>query len=474
MKNSAFIILVVLFSVTQLWGQEDAVLIDYSDSIPSEIKTSVPIIVNDSIRIIFFKKDTTSTKSLDDFKKFIFYINELEDLIPPENVDSVFYPNDSVIFTLRGMNAIARQIGDPNKNFITIRDSLKSITTIRFKSENTPKIEDDEGTRTVSSIEDAYLEAIKCKFPNFQEDDLYKELNTNFIFVYIDDGTIKRVPGTILPDCNSSTATYRVYFLTSDDAYNEGSVIFEAEENLVGSDLVGLNAAEIQGKETTGPCDTIKLIASQPIGPYDLGIDITVRVNGESVSAYQINIPSCSIPYHFSIVAGFYASTLNNPDKIVAGLLPNHPDSAYTLYANNATSQKALTVMAVFYPTVRDRYYDYRDLGFWEKWSFCFGTKLSQELFDNLFLGINYEFAKGGSFATGVHYGQHTSINGFDRFKFGEDVYPNSTFSSNDTREVWNYGIFFGVNIDPRVVFGLRGNAERLRSTRGDANENQE
>ncbi len=126
--------------------------------------------------------------------------------------------------------------------------------------------------------------------------------------------------------------------------------------------------------------------------------------------------------------------------------------------------------MAIFYPQPRDRFYKYKELNFWQKWSVSFGTKLSQNLFDDLFLGLNYEFAKAGNFTAGVHYGQHTVVQGFDKFRFGEDKFPTA-FSNSNTNQRWDFGLFIGVSLDLRVINALRGNSQD-QNRRNNPNNN--
>ena len=96
------------------------------------------------------------------------------------------------------------------------------------------------------------------------------------------------------------------------------------------------------------------------------------------------------------------------------------------------------------------------------KVGFAFGTKISEDLFDDLLLGINYEFSKGGNFTLGTHFGKHTVVRGFDDFEFGKTLYT-PTFSNDQLSEAWGFGLFAGITIDFRIIGDLRRSARRER-----------
>ncbi|TXK36464.1 hypothetical protein FVR03_17800 [Pontibacter qinzhouensis] len=351
---------------------------------------------------------------------------------------------DTVLFKISGVNALF----DPDENYppdtvltiaLTEGDAagkkLAQIILYKPQAAQTAKA-------AATPTHEEYLNKIKEAYPEFKENELLRLDHTVYLFITED---FKKVPGTVFPDCNANTDIYLVHYLTTKKEIK--NLAFSGRENRIGSDLVILNSL-LTAHSGGGP--EIYIFPSSPIGPFDLGIDIKIEVDGKPAKTFTI--PSCSLPYHVSIMGGFFASWLSNPENIVQSA----PDA--TLFADNATSQKAITLMAVFYPVPRDRFYSYRNLKFKEKFSFSFGTKISEDIFDDLFLGLNYEFAKAGNFTGGVHYGQHTVIQGHDKFRFGKDQFAG-TFSNNNTNQQYDFGFFIGLSIDLRVIGAIWNNS---------------
>lgn len=314
-------------------------------------------------------------------------------------------------------------------------DSLIASFTIITES---PSPQEEPG-QAVQSESDLFIKAIKERFPDFIANTVYQQDNVIHVFVGPD---LRLIPGTAIPSCNNPDDIYIIHYLST----NEKEVVkFQGRENKRGTDLV----VKLQ---SGGAIDSVDIKDSQPIGPFATGVDLEVSVVGKGTKVFTVT--SCSAPYHVSIMGGFMVSSLNNPTRITAG---TRQDGQPTLFADNASSQKVISLMAVFYPNPRDPYYSYRDLSFWDKWCFGFGTKISEDIFDDFFLSLNYEFSKGGNFTGGVHYGEHTVIQGYEDFDFGKDVYAGN-FTNNNTNLKYDFGFFLGLVIDLRVVTGLRDN----------------
>ncbi|WP_031529311.1 hypothetical protein [Dyadobacter crusticola] len=210
-----------------------------------------------------------------------------------------------------------------------------------------------------------YLEAIRTLHPKFEQDKVYQEDNTIFLFIGED---LTRIPGTEFPNCISSNVTYVMeYFTKREDA----KVNFRGEARQAEGIVISFQSLKDASQ------GSIRHYTSQPFGPFEQGADFFISVDGGPVKNFSFN--ACSAAYHVSISAGFFGSSLNNPENITQTV-----DDG-TLYADNQTSQKAITIMALFYPIPRDPFYRYKELNFWQKWSFSFGTKLSDELFKDFY-----------------------------------------------------------------------------------------
>lgn len=296
--------------------------------------------------------------------------------------------------------------------------------------------------------------------------------DTTFIFLNQD---LYPIDGTVTPECNEKNKYYKVYVITekSEDYENAEFIL---ENNYSTSGLgISTEPTKADGAEKK---EIFKIFESETQGPFGVGVDIHVVLFKKDGSGKKyekdrsFTIETCDNPVHVSILGGFYFSSLNNPHDIVQGAIPGA--SAQTLYADDAKNQSALTVMALFHPVPRSRDYSHKSLTFMQKWGVAFGTKLSQDLFKDLLLGLNYEFAKGGSFTTGLHYGQHNVIRGYDDFVFGETPYtpPNNatTFTNDQVNEQWDFGWFIGVTIDFRIIGAMRIAGKR----ENDLNSNSE
>jgi hypothetical protein len=365
---------------------------------------------------------------------------------------------DSIVFKMKDMLTHAKV-----SNKILVKDGEgKELVSFSIKPYAPEKSVAEQKSESFSSN---YITIIKNRFSGFREGLQYTKSDTTYLFL---DKNLKKIDSTTWPECNQSNSIYKVVFITTDTTIKEGDVSFEATANNNKSSDFSILGGDINAYSSGSNKDTTKFLVfiSSPLKSFTAGINIVVSVKKKSLSN-KFSINSCSIPYHVSIVGGFYASTLNNPINIFQDTTASGKP---TLYADNSTSQKAIAVMAIFYPRTRDRYYAYRDLQFLDKWSICFGTKLSQDLFDDLLLGLNFEFAKGGSFAAGVHYGKHNIIAGYKDFKFGKDIY-SKPFNNTQIIEQWDYGFFFGVNIDLRVITSLRDGASRIKPKSSEENE---
>lgn len=197
---------------------------------------------------------------------------------------------------------------------------------------------------------------------------------------------------------------------------------------------------------------------AEPVGPFSDRVTFKVELGDEVY--YQ---RSCDLTlqktYIASIVGGFYVSTLNNPQNIQKFELSS---GTTTLIGDNTSTQRALTVMALFYPRPRTIDYMHKDLSFMQKWGFVFGTKLSDNIFDDLLLGLNYEFSKGASFSAGIHYGEHNVIAGYRKFDFGSTHFTQSDFNNTMVLKQWDPGLFVGVTVDFSVISAIgRGFGDR-------------
>lgn len=187
-------------------------------------------------------------------------------------------------------------------------------------------------------------------------------------------------------------------------------------------------------------------------GPYTTEFSFTIkRYIGQKEDALiadaKINIPKL---YHVSISAGLLATTLRNPQNIEEAELAN---GETTLIADDPSVRGVLTIMATYFPKGRSflftpsgGIFDPSRIGI------QVGAQLNDKFSENFFLGLSHDFARGGSFSYGVHYGRRNYIPGKPNFKYGSDVYDLPELI---VKKEWNAGFYFGVVIDFRVAIEL-------------------
>lgn len=232
-------------------------------------------------------------------------------------------------------------------------------------------------------------------------------------------------------------------------------------ENINGFNVIenGIPNDAIKAASTDSSVDATKLClfdSGEPAGPFSNKVTFKVLINDKIFYQRSTTI-TAKKTYIASVVGGFYVSTLNNPQNIQQLTI----NGTNTLIGDYTRSQRALTVMALFYP--RPRYIDYlhKDLTFMQKWGFVFGTKLSDNIFDDLLLGLNYEFSKGASFSAGIHYGEHNVLEGYNNFEYGRTAFTG-TFNNNMMTRQWDFGFFAGVTIDFSIIAAIgRGYGDR-------------
>lgn len=194
--------------------------------------------------------------------------------------------------------------------------------------------------------------------------------------------------------------------------------------------------------------------------------------NGRVVTTSDL-LSTYSIPmskvYHGSIDVGFVNSTLSNPTFT----LESSSDGDTTVVKRAESGNRGIvTLMATFYtspvmlfkrkgsiPDFKRSGRNFLDDHKWYERIFpCVGVGISDKAFENLFLGMNWEFARGGSLWLGYHYGRVNVYNEPEDFEFGVTPTTEDDFNlRTDTKWVWSDfdSPSFGVNLDLRLVTRL-------------------
>jgi hypothetical protein len=280
-------------------------------------------------------------------------------------------------------------------------------------------------------------------------------LRDNIVHIYVDEnGNLIK---TGIPTTAKESYLYQVHLLyeandcnkaayefTYDGAYSPKFNILNTGEK---SSVAELNASQDDDAEPV-----IKELEFAVIGPFtdEFEIKLVKKVKGEKdriLLNHKIDIAKL---YHVSISTGLLYSSLRNPQNIEAFTKAN---GETTLVADDPRDRGMLTVMATFYPWGRSflfppegGIFDRSRLGV------QVGTRLDDKIAENFFAGISHDFARGGTFSYGVHYGRRNYVAGTRDFDFGNDVFDLPELK---IKQEWGLGIYVGVVIDTRVAVEL-------------------
>lgn len=270
-----------------------------------------------------------------------------------------------------------------------------------------------------------------------------KKTNTIHLFMLGDGGLLLKGYPTMATDKD----LFELHILTQDS--DTGSYSFEAE----GEYRPTLN---INTKIASEMVNSIKVkgLNFPRVGPYTTQVVFTVK-RDDKIPPLATHTISIANSIHASIGSGFVYSTLKNPTNIRAVPLINSSKDS-TLIADNATGKVTLTLMATLYPWGRNSLmmpsWRFRDRA-----GIVIGTTIasSTKNFQNLYLGLQYDFAIGGSVVVGADIASRQRILGVDYhdFTFGESKFtgklPNKLYTSVGV------GFFFGVQVDSRILAKL-------------------
>jgi hypothetical protein len=96
-----------------------------------------------------------------------------------------------------------------------------------------------------------------------------------------------------------------------------------------------------------------------------------------------------------------------------------------------------------------------KEPNFFERFNPTFGVSLDKNFNENIFLGLVFEFARGGSITGGWHYGKFNKL-GDKKFELGKTEF-NGTKADIVLSEDWGWGMYLGINLDTRIFNKLLG-----------------
>lgn len=316
----------------------------------------------------------------------------------------------------------------------------------------------------------AFLQQHSVDFPGFQPNQLYQNNGVTYLFV---NRNLHIAPGTAWPDCNQNPTTYQLVVVDKEGDVPKAQYLLETEVAVVRDTELRIYAPPAGA--IAGAPDPVKILGEATLAPRVGTLLITATLYNTGAGGNDRNLlvrrafrlSDCDLGYHVGLMLGINASFLSNPTNIAASQLPNSTN--YTLIADDPTTHQALTVMALFYPTPRRYGYNYKDLGFFQKFNVSVGSQVGPTLLGDVLVGLNYEMSRGLNFGAGGHYGRRRVIIGQPGFEFGKDVYAGgATFSEAvNTRMQWDLAWYIGIGIDLRVIGPLFGRSKEITDLRG-------
>lgn len=200
------------------------------------------------------------------------------------------------------------------------------------------------------------------------------------------------------------------------------------------------------------PPPAISTIDFVVIGPFTNSVTITLKHKQAAATDYTTLASSTiqiSKTIHVSIGSGIFYTTLKDPSNIRTSTLPNGDT---TLIADDPAGRGLLAVTATFYPWPRNSLL----IPSWrpqDRLGVLVGTTIGtgSSNFKNVLMGLQYDFAIGGSIITGVHLGRRQRIQNvnYNDFTFGKSKYSGDL--QDQLYMSWDAGFFIGVQIDSRV-----------------------
>ncbi|MCK5116470.1 MAG: hypothetical protein KAR44_07695 [Candidatus Aegiribacteria sp.] len=206
----------------------------------------------------------------------------------------------------------------------------------------------------------------------------------------------------------------------------------------------------------------------------DIQIEISgiVYQQGLETAENSILVASRSIhmtpTYHGSLDIGLVNSTLSDPEYS----LVMQTDSVGLLRISDDGNRGMVTVMATMYssPVIWIQSLFDKEIPAYKlygrnflddhKWYQRFyptvGLELGSSAMESFFMGLNFEFARGGNLFGGIHYGKVSRMNLPEGFIEGQTPMSEEEFNLL-LEEEWDIGMAFGLTLDLKILTNLIG-----------------
>lgn len=337
-----------------------------------------------------------------------------------------------------------------NKNKFTL--------TINNNSDTGPETQEISFSRSQiqKAARDRLFQNPDFDIERFYNNELGIYLEKNVVHIFLDQN------GNFIETAIPTTATekyiYQFHVFQEKQSFKDYSFRFSWQGKYsptFNMERGGVEADAGQSSEIVNDSPEMVMLSFEKIGPFTENFKVKLETIENSNKVKEVLIEQTvrvAKLYHVSISTGLITTTLRDPQNIQTFALPNG-DS--TLIADDPSLRGVVTLFATYYPKGRSflltpsgSLIDVSRLGI------QVGAQLNNNLAENFFLGLSHDFARGGSFSYGAHFGRRNYVAGKPDFDFGTDI-----FDLNELviKKEWRYGFYFGVVIDVRVAFQLLG-----------------
>lgn len=251
------------------------------------------------------------------------------------------------------------------------------------------------------------------------------------------------------------------------DNYSIEDVGIYAPTDLVIRSSEALNLENVAAQSTLAPTEWH--IITKDFGPYTSEtIEIIIKKKpseNEPVATLSTQSMKINDLVHVGVGASFISTNLENPGFDVFPL--NGGNTINTINEGNRT-MFTFNVIWYWWSTVKYLFQGsditrgrdvLKEANFLERINPTFGVAIERNFRHNLFGGVTFEFARGGSLVFGAHYGRVQKL-ADKNFKLGETLFNGSKDDIKLTNEN-KWGTFFGITLDTRIFNRLTSVAGR-------------
>lgn len=340
-------------------------------------------------------------------------------------------------------------IRDQDKPFVTVLLSGDSMTSLPFEIKNskTATTPANTGYLAQNYFYTSGLPYFKTKSRYNREGDI--------AYFYFDQNGVLLGPAPVNIDADDYIEVYLAVESSQSSLYS-----IEAEGDYNPDDLLFRPNDQVNSALTQSSGSSQLTYIKQTFGPFtsnEVSIKITKGGNLKSETKTKINKL-----YNLAIGVSFVSTSLTKSNFDIVPL-PNSTNSTIQEFKANDRTLATFNVIFYWKSSVdwvlgklngNDHITRGRDVlkeaTFWERLNPSFGVTIDDSWRDNFFIGLNFEFARGGNLSLGGHYGKTQRLR--DRtFDLGTTTFIG-TKDDIILEDYWKWEWFFGLTLDTRII----------------------